>query len=49
LLAFFSTRRKQPGVYLMSLKRYKTHLLAHQHGEGLRWAPLPPPKASATP
>ncbi|MFO7179837.1 MAG: tolB protein [Pseudomonadota bacterium] len=42
LLAFFSTRNKQPGVYLMSLKRFSTQQISSQMGEGLRWAALPP-------
>ena len=41
LLAFFSTRNKQPGVYLMSLKRFTTQQISTQVGEALRWAPLP--------
>ena len=49
LLAFFSTRRKQPRMYMMSLKRWKTQKLASQYGESLRWAPLPPPPPDATP
>ena len=50
LLAFFSTRNKAPGMYLMSLKRFKTQKLSSQHGESLRWAALPPAAPSvATP
>ena len=49
LLAFFSTRGKTPGMYLMSLKRWSTQKLSNQHGESLRWDPLPPPPASAAP
>jgi TolB protein len=41
LLAFFSTRNKQTGIYLMSLKRYKTQQISQQTGEALRWAALP--------
>lgn len=41
LLAFFSTRNKQPGIYLMSLKRYRTQQISSQVGEALRWAALP--------
>ena len=48
LLAFFSNRKKsQPGMYLMSLKRWKTQWLAGQYGESLRWAALPPPSGAA--
>jgi TolB protein len=42
LLAFFSTRGKDPAMYLMSLRRWTTQRLAGQYGESLRWAPLPP-------
>jgi TolB protein len=41
LLAFFSTRKAQPGLYMMSLKRFSTQLVSSQTGESLRWAPLP--------
>jgi TolB protein len=45
LLAFFSTRNKKPGIYLLSLKRWGTQMLSSQHGESLRWERLPaPPK-----
>lgn len=44
LLAFFSTRKGQPGIYMMSLKRYTTQLLTSKIGESLRWAALPPAK-----
>ena len=43
LLAFFSTRNKQPGIYLMSLKRFTTQQISSQLGEALRWAALPAP------
>jgi TolB protein len=49
LLAFFSTRGKSPGMYMLSLKRWRTQKLSSQHGESLRWAALPPPPPSATP
>jgi TolB protein len=49
MLAFFSTRSKQKGVYFMSLKRWRTIKLNGQHGESLRWDPLPPPPPSAQP
>lgn len=41
LLAFFSTRKNQPGLYMMSLKRFSTLQVSSQMGESLRWAPLP--------
>jgi Tol biopolymer transport system component len=41
LLAFFSTRNKQPGVYLMSLKRFSAQQISTQVGEALRWSALP--------
>ena len=47
MLAFFSTRSKAPGMYMMSLKRFKTQKLSSQHGESLRWAALPPAPAAA--
>jgi TolB protein len=49
LLAFFSTRNKKQGIYVMSLKRWVTQQLSTQHGESLRWDRLPPPPASAKP
>ncbi len=47
MIAFFSTRNKAPGMYMMSLKRFKTQKLSSQHGESLRWAALPAPAAAA--
>ncbi len=44
LLAFFSTRKEQPGIYMMSLKRFTSQLLTSKIGESLRWAALPPTK-----
>ena len=50
LLAFFSTRKQGgPGLYMMSLKRWRTNKVTNQMGESLRWDPLPPPPKSATP
>jgi len=43
LLAFFSTRNQQPGMYMMSLKRFTTLQVTSKAGESLRWAALPPP------
>lgn len=43
LLAFFSTRKEQPGMYMMSLKRFTTLQVTSKIGESLRWAALPPP------
>ncbi len=48
LLAFFSTRNKQEGIYMMNLKRWKTTKVSSQYGESLHWGPLPPPKLSFT-
>ena len=42
LLAFFSTRKEQPGMYMMSLKRFSTLQVTSKIGESLRWAALPP-------
>ncbi|HEY3493534.1 MAG TPA: tolB protein [Polyangiaceae bacterium] len=41
LLAFFSTRKDQPGMYMMSLKRFTTLQVTSKPGESLRWAALP--------
>jgi TolB protein len=49
MLAFFSTRNKTKGLYMMSLKRWRTTKVIGQYGESLRWAPLDPPPASAQP
>jgi len=43
LLAFFSTRNQQPGMYMMSLKRFTTLQVTSKAGESLRWAALPAP------
>lgn len=48
LLAFFSTRKKDKGIYLMNLKRWKTTKVSGQYGESLNWGPLPPPAYSFT-
>lgn len=42
LLAFFSTRKNEPGVYLMSLKRFTAQKISSLRGETLSWARLPP-------
>ena len=41
LLAFFSTRGSAPGIYVMSLKSFRTQSISTQLGEGLSWAALP--------
>jgi TolB protein len=41
LLAFFSTRNNAPGIYVMSLKSFRTQSISSQTGEGLSWARLP--------
>jgi len=41
LLAFFSTRGSAPGIYVMSLKSFRTQAISSQLGEGLSWAALP--------
>jgi len=43
LLAFFSTRDTAPGpgIYVMSLKSFRTQSISTQTGEGLSWAALP--------
>jgi TolB protein len=42
LLAFFSTRGSAPGIYVMSLKSFRTQSISTQLGETLQWAALPP-------
>lgn len=49
MLAFFSKRGKEQGLYVMSLKRFRTQKVAGTWGESLRWAPLPPPETPAPP
>jgi TolB protein len=55
LLAFFSTRNNDSGLYVLSLKRFTTKKLLGTVGESLRWEPLPrdeltaPIKKSAAP
>lgn len=41
LLAFFSTRGSAPGIYVMSLKSFRTQSISSQTGESLTWAALP--------
>lgn len=47
LLAFFSTRKNSPGMYMLSLKRFTTMKVTNQMGESLRWAALPPATGAA--
>jgi TolB protein len=49
LVAFFSTRNKSPGIYLMSLKSWKAQQISTQEGESLNWAALPPSTSDAAP
>lgn len=49
LLAFFSTRKNEKGMYLMSLKRWTTQKLTGRYGESLRWASLPPVQPTPAP
>lgn len=42
MLAFFSKRGNEQGLYVMSLKRFRTQKVAGTWGESLRWAALPP-------
>ena len=49
LIAFFSNRNKKPGVYFLSLKRWRTIKLNSQFGSALRWEALPPPPKGAAP
>jgi hypothetical protein len=41
MLAFFSTRGSAPGIYMMSLKSFRTQSISTQLGESLSWAALP--------
>lgn len=41
LLAFFSTRNNESGLYVLSLKRFTTKKLLGTMGESLRWEALP--------
>lgn len=43
MLAFFSTRHQEKGLYVMSLKKWTTQRMSTQYGESLRWTELPPP------
>ena len=47
LLAFFSTRRGEQGLYVKSLKSFTVQKISGRTGESLRWAPLPPPGEGA--
>lgn len=47
MLAFFSKRGNEQGLYVMSLKRFRTQKVAGTWGESLRWAPLPPDETPA--
>lgn len=49
LVAFFSTRDKSPGIWLMSLKSWKAQQVSTQEGESLNWAALPPPASDGAP
>jgi TolB protein len=40
LLAFFSTRKSGPGLYLLNLKRFTSIRVTPQVGESLNWARL---------
>jgi TolB protein len=41
LLAFFSQRSKEPGLYIKSLKSLKAQKISAKVGQSLRWAALP--------
>lgn len=47
LLAFFSDRSGDPGLYILSLKSFRTDQVIGTMGEGLRWDPLPDQRKSA--
>jgi TolB protein len=46
LLAFFSTRKSSPGLYLINLKRFTSIRVTPQLGESLNWARLPDSSAT---
>ena len=46
LVAFFSTRKGSPGIYLLSLKTRQTHKVSSRTGQSLQWAALPEPRAN---
>jgi TolB protein len=41
LLAFFSERGQEAGLYIKSLKNWQTQQISKRSGESLRWAALP--------
>lgn len=43
MLAFFSTRKGESGLYIKSLKSFATHKISGRKGTSLTWAALPPP------
>lgn len=45
MLAFFSERKKDSGLYIKSLKSFSTQRISGKVGQSLRWAALPPPTA----
>jgi TolB protein len=53
LLAFFSVRSKESGLYIKSLKSWKDQKISGRVGESLRWDMLPPaalpPDSAASP
>jgi TolB protein len=49
LLAFFATRGKDSGLYMMGLKRFKTQKVLGTFGESLRWSALPPSAQAPSP
>jgi TolB protein len=49
LLAYFSVRSKDSGLFVKSLKRWKEQKLSSRVGESLRWDALPPIAATTAP
>lgn len=43
MLAFFSTRKGESGLYVKSLKSFVTQKISGRKGQSLTWAALPPP------
>jgi len=47
MLAYFSTRKGETGLYIKSLKSFTAQKISARGGQSLRWASLPPPGQGA--
>lgn len=43
MVAFFSERKENSGLYVKSLKSFQSHKISSRLGQSLRWDALPPP------